>query len=131
MERASLSFDKRKHPRIAVEIPVKYKIINQTEAALALLEQKKAVQTGNSQNVSVEGLFLVGGHRLAQGDILKIEVPLPDEGAPVRAFAEVIWSRDEGLPPGRHGAGIFFMALRDEDAVKMRKFVDRELSQEA
>lgn len=130
MENASLSFDKRKHPRVKIEIPVKYKIINQTEEALAVMEQKKYHQMAKSQDVSVEGLFLVSESLLEKGDILKLEVHLPEEKHPVRAFSEVVWTLDQGLPAGRHGAGIYFMALRDEDAERMKHFVDKILTGE-
>ncbi len=128
MENASLSFDKRKHPRIRVHVPVKYKVINQSEEALALLEQKKGPLAGNSLDVSPEGLCLVTDHTLAKGDILKIEVNLPGEGQALRAFSEVMWSRTQ--EPGVFSAGIFFMALREEDAEKIKRFVETTLNGE-
>jgi hypothetical protein len=130
MENASLSFDKRRHPRLQLEIPVKYKLVNKSEEVLALMEHKRAVQTGASKDLSAQGLFLVSEQRLAQGDILKIYVHLPEEELPVCAFTEVIWSSDSGLPAGKHGSGLSFMALRDEDQQRMRQFVDKALAQE-
>jgi Tfp pilus assembly protein PilZ len=122
MENASLSFDKRKHPRIKVTIPVKYKVINQTEEALALLEQKRGSLSGSSLDVSAEGLCLVTPHELSRGDILKIEVSLPGEGQALRAFSEVVWTG------AQNSAGIFFMALREEDAEKIKRFVETTLT---
>jgi len=127
MEEASLSFDKRKHPRIKVTIPVQYKVINETEEAMAALEEKKTMVAGNSKDVSAEGLFLVSDRLLEKGDILKIEVVLPDEAKPVRAFSEVMWVSDHGLPEKKHGAGIYFMALRDEDADRIGRFIAKVL----
>lgn len=123
MEEASLSFDKRKHPRIKVIIPVEFKVINETDEAMIALEEKKVLLSGRSKDVSAEGLFLISDRFLEKGDILKLEVNLPDEPKPVRAFSEVIWVSDHGLPEGRHGAGIYFMALRDEDADAIGRFV--------
>jgi Tfp pilus assembly protein PilZ len=128
MENASLSFDKRKHPRIKIQVPVKYKVINQSEEALALLEQKRGPLAGNSMDVSPEGLCLVTDHELAKGDILKIEVSLPGESHVLRAFSEVMWSSQQ--EPGDFTAGIFFMALREEDAEKIKRFVEQSLSGE-
>jgi len=130
MEDASLSFDKRKHPRITVTIQIKYKVINQSEEAVSVMEQKKVIQLGKSNNVSAEGLFLVSDKILEKGDILKLEVVLPEEPQPLRAFSEVVWVSDYGLPEGRHGAGIYFMALRDEDADKIGRFVAEALKPE-
>jgi len=130
MENASLSFDKRKHPRVKIQIPVKYKLVNQSQEALAFLQQMKTIQSGDSRDLSEEGLFMIGDRRLAQGDILKVEVFLPVENLPIRAFCEVAWSSEEDLPSGRHGAGLYFMALRDEDQARMRRFVDETLAAE-
>lgn len=127
MEEASLSFDKRKHPRIKVTIPVQYKVINETDEAVLAMEERKSVLKGNSKDVSAEGLFLVSDRILEKGDILKIEVVLPDEAKPVRAFSEVIWVSDHGLTEGKHGAGIYFMALRDEDADSIGRFIAQTL----
>jgi Tfp pilus assembly protein PilZ len=126
MENASLSFDKRKHPRIKVSIPVKYKVITQTEEAMALLEQKRGPLAGSSVDVSAEGLCLVTPHELSKGDILKIEVNLPGEGQALRAFSEVVWTNPQD--PSAHSAGIFFMALREEDAEKIKRFVESTLT---
>ncbi|MCD4813839.1 PilZ domain-containing protein [bacterium] len=123
MEKASLSFDKRKHPRIKVTIPIQYKVINETEEAASILEEKKMSLAGDSKNVSAEGLFLVSERLLEKGDILKIEVVLPTAAKPVRAFSEVIWVSDHSVPDGVHGAGIYFMALRDEDADVIGQFI--------
>ncbi len=130
MEDASLSFDKRKHPRITVTIQIKYKVINQSEEAISVMEQRKVIQTAKSNNVSAEGLFLVSDKILEKGDILKLEVALPEEPQPLRAFSEVVWISNFGLPEGRHGAGIYFMALRDEDADKIGRFVAEALKPE-
>ncbi len=129
MEKASLSFDKRKHPRIKVTIPVQFKVINETDEALIALEEKKILLSGRSKDVSAEGLFLISDRFLEKGDILKLEVVLPEEPKPVRAFSEVIWLSDHGLQEGKHGAGIYFMALRDEDADSIGRFVASTLKQ--
>lgn len=129
MEKASLSFDKRKHPRIKVTIPVQFKVINETDEALVALEEKKILLSGRSKDISAEGLFLISDRFLEKGDILKLEVDLPDEHKPVRAFSEVIWVSDHGLSEGKHGAGIYFMALRDEDADSIGRFVANTLKQ--
>lgn len=129
MEKASLSFDKRKHPRINVTIPVQFKVINETDEAMIALEEKKILLSGRSKDVSAEGLFLISDRFLEKGDILKLEVILPEEPKPVRAFSEVIWVSDHGLPEGKHGAGIYFMALRDEDADSIGRFVANTLKQ--
>ncbi|NTV51688.1 MAG: PilZ domain-containing protein [Candidatus Firestonebacteria bacterium] len=126
MENASLSFDKRKHPRIKVNIPVKYKVINQTEEAMALLEHKRSPMDASSVDVSAEGLCLLTPHELSRGDILKIEVNLPSESQALRAFSEVVWTTPQ--EQGSHAAGIFFMALREEDADKIKRFVETTLA---
>lgn len=131
MEAAMLSFDKRKHPRVQVSIPVQYKVINQTEEALTVvaMEQKKNLLVGKSKDVSAEGLYLMSERHLQRGDILKLEVLLPHENRPLRAFSEVVWTTNDPAG-GRFGAGIYFMALRDEDADRLGRFVAESLAVE-
>lgn len=131
MKKGSLAFDKRKHPRVQLEIPVKYKLVNRSEQVIYLLEHKKDELTGASRDLSAQGLFLISDQRLSQGDILKLEVALPDGEAPVKAFSEVVWSSDSGLASGEHGSGLNFMALRDEDQLRMTRFIARTLADEA
>ncbi len=123
MESGSLSFEKRKHPRIRITLPVEFKVINENDAAYQTLEIEFHQQEGNSKNISSEGLFLVSDRYLEKGDILKIEMTLPDDEKQVRAFAEIVWVSDHGLAEGKHGAGLFFMALRDEDADRIGRLV--------
>lgn len=130
MEEASLSFDKRKHSRIKVTIPIQYTVINDTEEALIALDEKKSKLAGNSEDVSAEGMFLVSDRLLEKGDILKIEIALPNEAKPIRAFSEVVRVSKEGLSDNKQGVGIYFMALRDEDADKIGHFVSNALKQQ-
>lgn len=129
LEKGALSFDKRKHPRIKVQVPVEYKVVNQSEVT-QLLDQRKLIKTGGSKDVSAEGLFLVSEHVLTKGDIIRLDVHLPGEPKAVRAFSEVVWCSDAGLPAGQHGSGISFMALRDEDQERMQRFIAEALAKE-
>jgi PilZ domain len=126
LEQGALSFDKRKHPRVKLQIPVKFKLVNESEV-VALLEQKKMIKTGDSKDVSADGLFLVSEHLLVPGDIVRLDVVLPHEAKPIRAFSEVVWCSDAGLPEGKHGSGIYFMALREEDKDRMHRFITEAL----
>ena len=129
MEKAALSFDKRRHPRVQVELPVKYKLINQSEEALQLQQHRRSHRQGASRDVSVEGLCLMTEQTLEKGDILKIEVQLPEEPHPVRAFSEVVWTAESESGEPKHVSGIYFMALRDEDAERMQGYVRRVLGE--
>ncbi len=129
MEKGALSFDKRKHPRLKVQVPVEFKVVNQSEVT-QLLEQRKLIKSGDSKDLSAAGLFLVSEHALAKGDIVRLDVHLPNEPRPVRAFSEVVWCSDEGLSAGKHGSGIFFMALKDEDRERMGRFIGEALAKE-
>ncbi len=121
MVKGSLSLDKRKHPRVQVSIPIQFKVINEKEAE-ALAENEIMVDA-KSRDLSAEGLFIVSDRQLHCGDILKVEVLLPAAQKPVRTFAEVIWISQKSQSPGQYGAGIYFMALKDEDSAKIRQFV--------
>ncbi|MBN1595061.1 PilZ domain-containing protein [candidate division FCPU426 bacterium] len=129
MEEASLSFDKRKHPRISLTIPVQFKVISDTEEAMAVMAERKTMEAGKSKNVSAEGLFLLCDRPLEKGDILKIEVTLPHDHKPIRAFSEVVWISEQSVAENKYGAGICFMALRDEDAERIGQFVAGLLKQ--
>ena len=123
MDSGSLSFEKRKYPRIKVTLPVEYKVVNESDDSYVAIEKRKAAHSGDSKNVSAEGLFLVCDKLLEKGDIVKLEMSLPDEEKPIRAFAEIIWVSDKGVPQGKYGAGLYFMALRDEDADRIGRLI--------
>lgn len=123
MATGSLFVEKRKHPRIKLSLSVHYKVVNEIDESYKMLEQKRSAKRGNSENISSEGLCLVCDKQLDRGDILKIEMKLPGNETNIKAFAEVVWVSDEGVPEGSHGAGLFFMALRDEDADSIGRLI--------
>lgn len=123
METGDIFIEKRKHPRIKLKLPIEYKVVNETDESYRTFQQQRAMHNGSSKDISSEGLFMITDKQVEKGDILKVEMKLPEEDKAVRAFAEIIWLADENVPVGKHGAGIYFMALRDEDADRIGRLV--------
>jgi hypothetical protein len=119
MNRGTISFEKRKNPRVQISLPIHYKRVNPEESP----SQMPKKNPGKMDNLSRDGVFLVTDELMVKDDILRIEFVLPKHFRPIKTYAEIIWLSDEGLEPGQHGAGIMFMALRDEDRDRLSDFI--------
>jgi hypothetical protein len=125
MEKGTLSLepgkDKRRHRRLALELPVRYKVLNR-KLALELFEPGPPERDARSLNLSQGGLCLATSSALGKGDYLKLEVSLKGGLPPVRAMAEVVWSSSPAQ--GACRAGIrFLILLSDPDRLELEGFL--------
>ncbi len=120
MDNAQLVMEKRKHPRVTVTLPVKFKRLSRGEEARQALAEAREKQVSEATNVSAGGLALVTKAALRKHDLVKLELSLPNLASPVKAFAEVVWCREGG---GDHHCGITFLALKQEDEDILGSFV--------
>jgi c-di-GMP-binding flagellar brake protein YcgR len=126
MDDAQLTVEKRRFPRVAVSLNVRFKVINNTPEAESLAKGREALAS-QSTNVSKGGVALYTEYKLAKGDLVKVELVLPGSTKPVKAFAEVKWCQAarEGGKDGGFRAGILFMALRREDEERLEVFLNK------
>ncbi|MEJ7617977.1 MAG: PilZ domain-containing protein [Pyrinomonadaceae bacterium] len=74
-----------------------------------------ATGVAHTRDISAGGLYMNTQHKLTEGDLIKIRIPL--HAAPVTLDAQVAYSN-----PG-HGVGLRFIGMSEEN----RAFLEREL----
>lgn len=116
--------ENRKENRILLSIPVRYKVFD-------LQKLDKDVQDPNLgqeallQNLSSGGLQVTSVTEFRAGDVLELEIDLPQEGR-VRSVAKVVWCRKDGpLAPGHFHCGIQLIPVYESDLEKLNRYLDK------
>ena len=111
--------EKRKENRVLLSLPVQFKVFNlehlSEEVRDGHLDQKAQIQ-----DLSVSGLQVLSAVQLKEGDVMELEMEIPDKGT-TRSVAKVVWCRE--VPPG--GAwhcGIHFIPLYEDDLANLKEF---------
>jgi len=113
--------ERRRFPRITLELIVRYKVLNLTE------EQVDA----QTKNISAGGVCLVAREKMVAGTKVAMEIKFPGSDKPVVANGRVIWSRESslGLSPAGHPRfdnGIEFAQISDGDRSRISERVKSE-----
>ncbi len=116
MPEANISFNKRAYPRVPAHIPVSFLVMKEHKELKNIRELIEKTKTVESVDASLGGMKLGGEPALVQGDILTLKFSIPTKTAPISAFAEVAWV-------GPEGAGIRFLALKDEDRQSLELYL--------
>lgn len=99
--------DKRKHPRLTVNLPAVYRSANMTMDAYVA-------------NLSQGGAFVAAPSVDAVGTPAHLTISLPGQAEPIRVEGRVIWVHR--LHP-RRGMGICFTALGREQRLALANFL--------
>jgi c-di-GMP-binding flagellar brake protein YcgR len=115
-----INFERRKHPRFNVDLPVEY---TRLESTLR--------QTGRALNASEGGLLIYFPERMEIGQQLRVKLYFSagTDLESVECFVEVVWVDIHlGESWGDHRSGVKFLDVSSEDLNKIRKFL-KSLSQ--
>jgi hypothetical protein len=137
--------ERRLHPRVAGSLPVRSRLLDPHELpliasslgrpdppipSLNLVKIGAKVAQVTSVNLSLGGLSASGdleisGERAyAKGADVVVELDLPDGQPPVRAVAQVVWSRNvEGV----YQMGLMFLLIADADFMRIQDYLSRRL----
>ena len=121
MDKGQLSIEKRQFPRVDLDVVVRFR-------RLATPEEKEEVagfQEAHTANLSQGGVQLQETSHLGQGDLLKLEIEVPDRNEAIKAYSEVMWIKPQGSDEGQEYAGIKFRGLKDEDEDFLAGLVER------
>ena len=118
MPEANKFIEKRVYPRVAVNIPVKYRIVEDPTNIKTVLERKYGEENSHTMNVSLGGLYVVADHVLDQDSILRMEITLPEISNMITVYAEVEWSNDTGW-------GLHFEAIREDDLDALKNYLSQ------
>ena len=115
-----INFERRKHPRFNVDLPVEY---YRTESTLR--------QTGRAVNASEGGLLIYFPERMEIGQQLRVKLyfSVGSDLESVECLVEVIWVDIHlGEAWGDHRSGVKFVDVSSDDLNKIKKFL-KSLSQ--
>ena len=115
-----INFEKRKHPRFNVDLPVEY---TRVESTLR--------QTGRALNASEGGLLIYFPERMEIGQQLHVKLYFStgSDLESVECLVEIVWVDIHlGESWGDHRSGVKFVDVSSEDLNKIRNFL-KSLSQ--
>ncbi len=116
------SRDRRKTPRISIEIDVLYEILSGNAAGK---------QNSRSRDISMGGIGLKLNEKLLPGTILGLQLNIAQSHRPIFAQGEVVWVKEifkkNTTQKGQRffGAGIKFTKIEPEDEVALSSFINR------
>ena len=109
-----VNFDKRKHPRFSVDLPVEYyKLGSLTK------------HDGKTMNVSQGGLLLYSSEPLEIGLYLRLKLFLSSgsTSSTIETIAEMAWRETHSDERGDYRTGVRFLDTSPEDMSKLKKFL--------
>lgn len=121
MPSANLLLEKRVYPRMSLNIPIKYRIIeDQKEISSFLDRSNNKGQTSQTKDVSLDGLYLIADHVPEVGSVLLLDITLPNVSQVISSYAEVVWSNDTG-------GGLHFEVIKEEDFDILKNYLSQAL----
>jgi len=114
----TVNFEKRKHPRFSVDLPVEYGRID------------VSIKKGHVTNVSEGGLLLYLSEQIEIGNHLRLKLffSMDSELHAIETIVEVVWADIHlGDVCGDYRTGVRFVEISTEDMSKLKKFL-RNLS---
>jgi hypothetical protein len=118
MPDAKMYLEKRVHPRVSAHVPVKFRLIEDSKEIETVFNRQHKDKTSRTMDLSLGGLYLVADVAVNVGSILRLDMVIPGQTAPIAAFAEVVWSNSEGL-------GLHFLAMKEEDIEALKTYLSK------
>jgi c-di-GMP-binding flagellar brake protein YcgR len=116
----TVSFERRKHPRFNVDLPIEYYLIDSSTG-----------HSGKALNISEGGLLLHFPEQMDMGQYIRLKLffSLGSELNTIEVLAEVVWMDmrlDKGW--GDYRCGVNIIDISPQDMIKLRTFL-RSLSE--
>jgi len=109
----TVNFEKRKHPRFSVDLPVEYSRVDVSEG-------------GRAKNASEGGLLLYLPERIGRGNHLRLKLffTMGSELTAIETLVEVAWMDIHvGKTWGDYRTGVRFVEISTEDMGKLKTFL--------
>jgi len=103
--------ERRANSRMQSRIPVSFSRVEDPK----LVEDLKG-KAGQAQDLSLDGIY-IKTDKAKVGDVVRIDIPVPDKKGSLFAFAEVVRVDETG-------AGLRLMLMEDEDRQSLRDFLE-------
>ncbi len=116
-----LSKEKRLLPRFALEIPVKFRVMNEQKVIESFSERQEKEKSGKTKDVSLGGLYLVTDHEMKKGNIIQLDLMIPCRMGTLKTFANVAWNNELG-------AGLKLLAMPHDEKECLKCYMDKHFS---
>jgi hypothetical protein len=100
--------ERRSHSRIPVKIPVQYRLVDDPKE----LKNIKG-RTALAKDLSLDGMFIKTDKTVNAGDVIRLDISMPEKSRRLFAFAEVVRVSKKGA-----GLKLMLMAVEDQEALK-------------
>ncbi len=120
MPRGKLTIAKEKRilERYALEIPVKFRVLNEEKEIESFMERRAKEKSGKTKDVSLGGLCLVTDHKIEKGNIIQLDLMVPCREGTLKTYAETKWASGTG-------AGLKFLAMPENDRECLKCYLDK------
>ena len=105
--------ERRSNTRKPVKIPVQYHLVEDPKE-LKDLKGKTAL----AKDLSLDGMYIKTDKAANVGDIIRLDVSMPEKSKQLCAFAEVVWANPKG-------AGLRLMLMAIEDKEDLQAYLDK------
>ena len=109
---ADVSQDRRRGPRLYVEVPIEYQSL-------------RSFQKSTAFSLSAQGVFIRTAVPFDMGEQVILRFLLPGQEAPVTVIGQVVWRNADPSKAGGMGMGIRFVETAEDD----RDSIERHLAQ--
>ncbi len=109
--------NKRAASRLDAQISVIIREMDSEDEIERLLDRDKKEIKGDTLNISLSGMSLVGCKTLKVGEKLNLDIMLPGSTEIIRAIAEVVRLNEKG-------AGIHFLAMKEGNRNALKTYLD-------
>jgi hypothetical protein len=117
MLEARVFVEKRAYPRVPVQIRVKYRLVTEPREVERILMRRDGDRDALTGDLSLGGMFIMAGHELKAGNILRLYISLKDKSKMLAPVAEVVWFNGES-------GGLRFVSMRREEKEMLREFLE-------
>lgn len=108
--------EKRADVRVDFNNEIRYKLIGDE-----VLGMQVDYFNATTKNVSRGGLRMVVSHKINEGNVIRVEIPIDNNSKQIKAFCEVQWCKDNG--DGSFDLGVSFIALKEDDLEFLNKYI--------
>ena len=113
--------ERRRYNRISDSLQINY----QNER----LDDLNILGGGNTKDISYGGLCFPSMYDLPKGDILEMDISLPEFLNPVKAEGRVAWKKEEYSENFRYLLGVEFAEIEPADECKLYGYINRRIEE--
>ncbi len=115
--------EKRKHPRVRQNLEIIYRRWENIGDNESECRVSKCVET---VDISISGIQILTNEKLKKGELLKLEINLPNEEVPLTTFGVVEWVKENEFKKGYFNTGINFVLIDLDHIYLIQKIINKE-----